>query len=155
MKKDLSHLLKRIEKIEGFEDTESAREYVARYLLNYMSLEMSGLPKEEWEKTALIWKKICIFAGSLTDMPEEKRQKIYRKNNFDMMMEGITEDVRRTIIGMRSLYLLKPSDSPEKAIEVALNLLEGREDLIRRWELDPEVIDFLRGFFTSKSPKRK
>ena len=154
LKKDLSHLLKQTEKIEGFEDTESAREYVARYLLNYISLEMSGLPKEEWERTVQIWKKICNFAGSLIEMPEEKRQEIYRKNNFDMMMEGIAEDVRKTIIGLKRLCLLKPTDPAERALEVAINLLEGREDLIRRWELNPEVIEFLRGFFTSKSPKR-
>ena len=154
MKKDLSHLLKQTERIEGFEDTESAREYVARYLLNYISLEMSGLPREEWERTVNIWRKICNFAGSLIEMPEEKRQEIYRKNNFDMMMEGIAEDVRRTIMGLRSLYLLKPTDPPERALEVAIKLLEGREDLIQRWELNPEVIDFLKGFFTSKSSKR-
>jgi hypothetical protein len=135
----------------GFENLEAAREYVARYLLNYISLELQGLPKEEWEKTLRVWKRICRFADSLTNLPDEKRKEIYRKNNFDMMMEGIAEDVRHTLIGMRSLGILKKDDPPEKLLERAVELVRERKDLLRRWEIDPAAFEFMCNFFTTTS----
>jgi len=154
LKKDLTHLLKKEQKITGFEDIESAREYVARYLLNYINLELQGLPREEWEKTLKVWEKICRFGAGLVKLTEKERFELYRKNNFDIMMEGIAEDVRHTIMGLRSLGFLKPEQPPEAVIPISLELLKGREDLLEKWELDPEVFRFMCDFFTTNSRKK-
>ncbi len=154
VRKDLTHLLKGRQAIEGFEDIESAREYVARYLLNYISLELSGLPEEEWERTLSTWIKICAFARSLVPLSEEERNEIYRKNRFDMMMEGIAEDLRHTIIGLESLGFLKKDSPPEAVLRVSLELIRGRDDLVKRWELDRRTVEFMFEYFGDEGSGR-
>ncbi len=146
MKKDLTHLLKKEEKVWGFEDLESAREYLAKYLINYINIELQGLPKEEWEKTLKTWVKICAFAKGLLKKNEKERQEIYRKYRFDMMMEGIAEDVRHTIIGLLSLKVIKETDSPKDILLKAVELIKDRDDLIKKWDLSKEVVEFMYKF---------
>ncbi len=150
MRKDLTHLLRREEPLEGFEDLESAREYVARYLLNYINLELGGLPREEWGRTVDTWVRICGFAMGLLSKSEEERRDLYRKFKFDLMMEGIAEDVRRTVLGFLRLGIIDRKSSPRDFLLRAVSLVKDREDLIRRWELDPEVIGFLWEHLSSK-----
>ena len=148
MKKDLTNLLKKETVPPGFENLDSAKEYLARYLLNYINIELEGLPKEEWEKTLITWAKMCAFARSLIPKSEEERQKLYEKFNFDLMMQGIAEDLRQTFIGMLSLGILKEKDPPYRLILKAAELVKGNEELIKRWELNPEIVDFIHEFFS-------
>ncbi len=148
MKKDLTDLLKKETVPPGFESLDSAKEYLARYLLSYINIELEGLPKEEWEKTLNTWAKICAFAKSLIRKNEEERQKIYERFNFDLMMQGIAEDVRQTFIGMLSLGILRESDPPHALILRATELVRGNEELMKRWELSPEIVDFIHAFFS-------
>ncbi len=144
MKKDLTHLLRREEPLEGFEDIESATRYVARYLLSFMNIELEGLPKEEWGKTVETWMRMCAFANALVKKTEAERVALYDRYKFDMMLRGIIEDLRKTIIGFRKLGLLKESDPPQNLILKAVSLVEDREDLIQENKLDPEKIRFIR-----------
>ncbi|MDQ7038355.1 MAG: hypothetical protein Q9N26_04040 [Aquificota bacterium] len=148
MKKDLTHLLKREEPVEGFESPEEAKEYVARYLLNYINLELEGLPREEWDRTLETWVRICGFARGLLKKGEEERREIYRRFNFDMMMEGIAEDVRKTFIGFLRLGLVGEDTSPQEFLLRAVELIKDREDLIRKWDLKPEIVRFMWEFLS-------
>jgi len=148
MKKDLTNLLKKETVPPGFESLDSAKEYVARYLINYINIELEGLPKEEWEKTLTTWAKICAFAKSLIPKSEEERQNLYEKFRFDLMMQGIAEDVRQTFIGMLSLGILKENDPPHNLILKATELIGENEELMKRWELNPEIVRFIHEFFS-------
>ena len=148
MKKDLTDLLKKETVPPGFESLDSAKEYLARYLLNYINIELEGLPREEWEKTLTTWAKMCAFAKGLIPKSEEERQKLYEKFNFDLMMQGIAEDLRQTFIGMLSLGILKEKEPPHNLILRATELVKENEELIKRWELNPEVVDFIHDFFS-------
>lgn len=150
MKKDLSHLLRKEEPQEGFESLDSAKEYLARYLLNYINIELEGLPKEEWDRTLRTWAKICSFAKELIGKSEKEREGIYERFRFDMVMQGISEDVRRTFIGMLGLGLLKADDPPHSLILKATELVMGDEDLMKRWELNPEIIKYVHSFYTKE-----
>jgi len=152
MKKDLTHLLRREEPLEGFENVEEAREYVARYLLNYINLELEGLPREEWGKTLETWVRICSFAKGLIRKGDAERKEIYRRFNFDIMMEGIAEDVRRTFIGFLRLGLVSEKEAPRDFLLRAVELVKDREDLMRKWELNPEIVRFMWEFL---SPEEK
>ncbi len=143
MKKDLTHLLKRDELPQGFEDLRSAKEYLARYLLSYINLELQGLPKEEWERTVRTWVKIVGFAKALIQKSETERGDIYRRYNFDMIMEGIAEDVRRTLIGLMKLGIVGKEEPPDRILFKAVDLVIEEEELLRRWELEPEVLRFV------------
>ena len=147
MKRDLTDLLRSEEDLSGFEDLQSAKEYLVRYPLSYVAIELSGLPKEEWERTLKTWIKICAFAKSLLDKSEPQRRELYRKFNFDPMMEGIAEDLRKTFLGMVKLGLLKKEDPPHRLLKKALELVRGEEDLFKRWELDTEIVSFMDSFF--------
>ena len=148
MKKDLTNLLKKETVPPGFESLDSAKEYLARYLINYINIELEGLPREEWEKALTTWAKICAFAKSLIPKSEEERNRLYEKFGFDLMMQGIAEDVRLTFIGMFSLGILKESDPPHTLILKATELIKGDKELMKRWELNPEIVDFIHGFFS-------
>ena len=152
MKKDLTNLLKRETVPPGFENLDSAKEYLARYLLNYINIELEGLPREEWEKTLNTWAKMCAFAKSLIPKSEEERQKLYEKFSFDLMMQGIAEDLRQTFIGMLSMGILKDNEPPHMLLVRALELIKDEEELLKRWELDPEIIRFMYDFFSSRFP---
>ena len=154
MKKDLTNLLKGETVPPGFENLDSAKEYVARYLINYINIELEGLPREEWEKTLSTWAKICAFSKSLIPKSEEERNKLYEKFGFDMMMQGIAEDVRLTFIGMLSLGILKESEPPQNLILRAVELIRDEDELLRKWELNPEIVRFIHDFYSSKSPQR-
>ncbi len=150
MKKDLTHLLRKEEPLQGFEDLKSAKEYLARYLLNYINLELQGLPKEEWERTVRTWVRIVGFGKSLISKSETERRDIYRRYNFNMMMEGIAEDVRRTVMGLMRLGLVRKEDPPDRILLKAVDLVIGEEDLLRTWDLDPDVVRFLRDQLSEK-----
>lgn len=154
MKKDLTNLLKSETVPPGFESLDSAKEYVARYLINYINIELEGLPREEWEKTLSTWAKICAFSKSLIPKSEDERNKLYEKFGFDMMMQGIAEDVRLTFIGMLSLGILKESEPPQNLILRAVELIKDEDELLKKWELNPEIVRFIRDFYSSKSPQR-
>ena len=150
MKKDISHLLKRYEIPEGFENINTAKEYVARYLLSYINIELEGLPREEWDKTLRTWAKICYFARDILSKSKGERSELYRKFNFDIVMQGIAEDVRKTLLGMLYLGLLDRKDPPHLLIPKAVELLEGEDELISRWELSTEIIKYIKEFFSHK-----
>jgi len=154
MKKDLTNLLKKEEVPPGFESLEDAKEYVARYLINYINIELEGLPEGEWENTLSTWAKICAFSKSLIPKTEQERQKLYEKFGFDMMMQGIAEDVRQTFIGMLSMGVLKDKDPPHNLILRAVELIKDEEELIKKWELNPKIVRFIYNFFSSNTPRR-
>ena len=154
MKKDLTNLLKRETVPPGFESLDSAKEYLARYLINYINIELEGLPKEEWERALTTWAKICAFSKSLIPKSEEERNKLYEKFGFDLMMQGIAEDVRLTFIGMLSMGLLKEEEPPHMLLVRALELIKDDEELLKKWELNPEIVRFIYDFYSSKFPKR-
>ena len=154
MKKDLTNLLKSETVPPGFENLDSAKEYVARYLINYINIELEGLPREEWEKTLSTWAKICSFSKSLIQKNEEERNKLYEKFGFDMMMQGIAEDVRLTFIGMLSMGLLKESEPPQNLILKAVELIKDEDELLKKWELNPEIVRFIYNFFSSQASRQ-
>ncbi len=149
MKKDLTNLLRKEEKVPGFESLEEAKEYLARYLLNYINIEFGGLPREEWENTLRTWAKMCAFAKGLIPMSEEERNKLYERFRFDMMMQGIAEDLRQTLIGMMDLGILKEDEPPYNLLLRAAELLMGEGELLEKWEVNPETVRFIYEFFTS------
>ena len=153
MKKDLTNLLKKEEVPPGFENLDAIKEYVARYLINYIHIELEGLPREEWEPTLTTWAKICALAKSLIRKTEQERHQLYEKFGFDMMMQGIAEDLRQTFIGMMSAGILKESDPPYALILKASLLIKDDKDLLNRWELKPDVVRFIYEFYASKPPK--
>ncbi len=153
MKKDLSHLIRKEERVWGFEDLESAKEYVAKYLLNYISMELENLPTSEWDKTLSTWARICMFAKGLINKGDMERKELYKRFKFDIMMEGIAEDVRHTLIGMSSLGFLKPDEPAYKLIPRAVELVRENEELLKSHQLRGEVLDYIRRFFSDFSPK--
>ncbi len=146
MKKDLGNMLK-TQRVWGFEDMQSATEYLAKYLLSYMHMELETLPKEEWDRTLRTWEKICQFAYSLIPKTDQERQELYHKHNFDQMMVGIAEDVRHTLIGALSLGIIKKGDKPQKVIKRALELVIERQELLQAHQLKREILDYMREFF--------
>ncbi|MGC8852410.1 MAG: hypothetical protein ACP5P0_02265 [Hydrogenobacter sp.] len=134
-------------KVWGFEDIESAREYLAKYLLNYIHMELETLPKEEWDKTLTTWAKICMFASTLMDKKEEERQELYKKYNFDQVMIGIAEDVRHTLLGVYSLGLLKDGEKPYQLIPKAVDLVLQKEELLNAHSLRKDILEYIREFF--------
>jgi hypothetical protein len=139
----------REEPLEGFGNLEEAREYVARYLLNYINLELEGLPREEWGRTVETWVKICGFAKALLKKSDRERRELYRRFRFDFMMEGVAEDVRRTFLGFMKIGIVGEDEDPREFLLKAVELVRGRRDLMERWELNPSVIEFLREFLSS------
>jgi len=134
-------------KVWGFEDVESAREYLAKYLLNYIHMELETLPKEEWEKTLTTWAKICMFASTLLNKKDQEREELYKKNNFDQVMIGIAEDVRHTLLGAYSLGILKDGERPYQVIPKGVDLVLQKEELLTSYSLKKEVLDYIRDFF--------
>jgi hypothetical protein len=134
-------------KVWGFEDVESAREYLAKYLLNYIHMELETLPKEEWEKTLTTWAKICMFASTLLNKKDQEREELYKKHNFDQVMIGIAEDVRHTLLGAYSLGILKDGEKPYQVIPKGVDLVLQKEELLTSYSLKKEVLDYIRDFF--------
>jgi len=134
-------------KVWGFEDVESAREYLAKYLLNYIHMELETLPKEEWEKTLTTWAKICVFASTLLNKKDQEREELYKKHNFDQVMIGIAEDVRHTLLGAYSLGILKDGERPYQVIPKGVDLVLQKEELLTSYSLKKEVLDYIRDFF--------
>lgn len=129
-----------------FRSLEEAKEYVAKYTLNFINIELEGLPKEEWENTLKTWVKIFAFARELLKLPQERRKEVYRKYNFDSMMEGIMEDTVKVLYGFYSLGILKPEDKPHKALEKATELIENEEELLKREGIKRENLKFIKEF---------
>ena len=134
-------------KVWGFEDVESAREYLAKYLLNYIHMELETLPKEEWGKTLTTWAKICMFASTLLNKKDQEREELYKKHNFDQVMIGIAEDVRHTLLGAYSLGILKDGERPYQVIPKGVDLVLQKEELLTSYSLKKEVLDYIRDFF--------
>lgn len=124
MKKDLTSLLKSSDGFASNEDFISERttaDYVAKYLIGYIVLELQNLPKDHWENTLKTWIKIVSLAKSLQN--NMQRELFYRQNNFDMVMEGITEDIIHTINGFESIGLLDKDFKPYELIKKSLELI--------------------------------
>ncbi len=136
----------------GFENIEAAREYLAKYLLNYIHIELESLPKEEWDKTLKTWAKMCMFAQSLVEKSDEERNKLYQKYNFDQVMIGVIEDLRHTIIGAKSLQIITPKDKAYKVIQKAIELVLEKEDMLKSLQLKKEILEHMLSFFKS-NPK--
>ncbi len=145
MKLDLSNMLKTYE--TPFKTVDEARERVAKYLLSFIHIELEGLPKEEWEKTLKTWEKICEFSKSLVKLPEEKRKEVYRKFNFDPMMEGICEEVVKTLYGFYSLGIMKPHEPAKNVIRKSVQLIEGNKEIYKREKFKDEIINYIKEFF--------
>ncbi len=154
MKRDLTHLLRREEPVAGFENPQEAKEYLARYLLNYINIELEGLPKHEWDKTLTTWAKMCAFAKGLIKKSERERQELYRRFNFDMVMQGIIEDLRNTLIGMLKLDLIREDDPPQYLILRASDMVKDDEELMNKWELNPEIVRYINNFYSSRMKKQ-
>lgn len=137
-------------KVWGFEDIASAREYLAKYLLNYIHMELETLPKEEWGKTLTTWAKICMFASTLLNKKDQEREELYKKHNFDQVMIGIAEDVRHTLLGAYSLGILKDGEKPYQVIPKGVDLVLQKEELLTSCSLKKEVLEYIRDFFRRK-----
>ncbi|RUM31743.1 MAG: hypothetical protein DSY32_00865, partial [Aquifex sp.] len=122
------------------------KEYVAKYTLSFINIELEGLPEREWEKTLSTWVKIFAFAKNLLKLPEEKRKEVYRKYRFDTVMEGVMEDVVKVLYGFYSLGILKPEEKPQKVLERAIELVEGEEELLKREGIKKENLEFIKDF---------
>jgi len=144
MKLDLTSFLKREE--PPFRSLEEAKEYVAKYTLSFINIELEGLPEREWEKTLSTWVKIFAFAKNLLKLPEEKRKEVYRKYRFDTVMEGVMEDAVKVLYGFYSLGILKPEEKPQKVLERAIELVEGEEELLKREGIKKENLEFIKDF---------
>ncbi len=131
----------------GFENIDAAREYFAKYLLNYIHIELESLPKEEWDKTLKTWAKMCMFAQSLAEKSDEERNKLYQKYNFDQVMIGVIEDLRHTIIGAKSLQIITPKDKAYKVIQKAIELVLEEEDILKSLQLKKEILEYILNFF--------
>mgnify|MGYP001773141981 CR=1 FL=1 len=138
-------------KVWGFEDTPSAKEYLAKYLLNYIHMELDALPREEWDKTLSTWAKICAFAKSLIPKKEEERQELYKRYKFDAVMVGIAEDVRHTLMGMYSLKILKEDDKPYKLIPIAVDIVMQMGEKLQAYGLKREVLEYIKSFFERRA----
>ena len=148
MKVDLSNLLKKEE--TPFKSVDEAKDYVARYTLSFINIELEGTKREEWEKTLETWCRMCEFAKSLLKLPEEKRKELYRKFGFDTMMEGIMEDLVKVLYGFYSLGILKEKERAYKVLERAVELIENEENLIERERLNREALKFIKEFIRRK-----
>jgi hypothetical protein len=153
MKKDLSHLLKKEEKVWGFEDLRSAKEYVAKYMLNYIHMELENLDTSQWDKTLTTWAKICGFSKALLDKGELQRKELYKRFNFDIMMEGIAEDIRHTLMGFLSLGILKADEPPYMLIPRAVELIIEEKELLQQHQLREDILRYILSFFERFSPK--
>ncbi|MFN7065868.1 MAG: hypothetical protein ACK4OF_06960 [Aquificaceae bacterium] len=131
--KDLSNLLK---DDEGW-TPEGFKAYLRSSLIELIRLEMENLPKEEWERTLLTWKRICSFCKSLMKKKEDKRQELYKKFNFDQTMIYISEGIVEKLSTAYKLGLLKAEDPPERIIGLGL---EGME-------VSSKTLAFMKGFF--------
>ncbi len=148
MKLDLTELLKREEL--PFRSIDEAKDRVAKYIVSFIHIELEGLPKEEWEKTLNTWIKIIGFAKNLVKVPEEKRREIYRKYNFDTMMEGIMEESVRTLFGFYSLGIAKPQDKPEDILKKIINLIYGNREIYERERFREEIINYIKEYLEKR-----
>ncbi len=149
MKLDLTGLLKREEL--PFRSVDEAKNRVAKYIVSFIHIELEGLPKEEWEKTLNTWIKIIGFAKNLVKVPEEKRREIYRKYNFDTMMEGIMEESVKTLYGFYSLGIAKPEDKPEEILKKIVELIYGNKEIYEREKFKEEVINYIKEFLEQRA----
>ena len=149
MKLDLTGLLKREEL--PFRSVDEAKDRVAKYIVSFIHIELEGLPKEEWEKTLNTWVKIIGFAKNLVKVPEEKRREIYRKYNFDTMMEGIMEESVKTLYGFYSLGIAKPEDKPEEILKKIVELIYGNKEIYEREKFKEEVINYIKEFLEQRA----
>lgn len=148
MKVDLTGLLKKEDL--PFRSIDEAKDRVAKYIVSFIHIELEGLPKEEWEKTLNTWIKIIGFAKNLVKVPEEKRREIYRKYNFDTMMEGIMEESVRTLFGFYSLGIAKPQDKPEDILKKIINLIYGNREIYERERFREEIINYIKEYLEKR-----
>ncbi len=146
MKLDLSHLLRDEPRDDTpFRSTEEAKEYLVRYLLSFISIELDGLPRDQWEKTLRTWIRIIALGMALSRKNRKEREAFYREKGFDLTMEAITEDVIRVSVGLGKLGLLRSND-PKEFLRVVLNLVEGEKELLEREGIGEEKLKFMREF---------
>ncbi len=150
MKKDLTDLIKNEGTYQSndFISERTASDYVAKYLISYITIELQNLPKDQWEKTVKTWLKIIALAKSLQN--NMQRSMFYQENKFDMVMEGILEDVIHTINGFQSINLLskdfKPYELIRKSLELILKYQKHQE-----YQLFEEPFQYLCNIFNVKT----
>ncbi|NPA33162.1 MAG: hypothetical protein GXO04_06005 [Aquificae bacterium] len=137
-------LTERLRDEPPFRTHQEAKEHVARYLLSFINIELEGLPRSEWERAIGTWKRMCLLAHALSKKPEEARRAFYKKNKFDLMMEGIMEELIRTLTGFYALGILKEDEEPSLLLRRATELVEKDGELIRKFALSPEVLSFVK-----------
>lgn len=150
MKKDLTDLIKNEDTYQSndFISERTAADYVAKYLISYITIELQNLPKEHWESTVKTWLKIIALAKTLQN--NIQRSMFYQENKFDMVMEGIMEDVIHTINGFQSINLLskdfKPYELIKKSLEIIVKYQKHQE-----YQLFEEPFKYLCQIFDVKT----
>ncbi len=151
MKKNLSDLIK-IDNVNftssDFISERTASDYVAKYLIGYITVELQNLPKDQWDNTIKTWLRIIVLSKSLQS--NMQRSLFYQENKFDMVMEGITEDIIHTINGMQSINLISKDFKPHELIKKSLEIIV-KYNKHQEHNLFKEPFDYLCKIFNVKT----
>ncbi len=150
MKKDLTNLIQNdnVYQSSDFVSERTASDYVAKYLISYITIELQNLPKDQWEKTVKTWLKIIALAKSLQN--NLQRSLFYQENKFDMVMEGIMEDVIHTINGFQSINLISKDFKPYELIKTSLEIILKYQKH-QEYQLFEEPFNYLCKLFDVKT----
>lgn len=135
MMKDLSHLIK--------DSRPDLREYLVKYLLSIINIEVTSLPPDSWEKTLQTWKKILLLADQLRQTEPSKRQELYGKWKMDGMMVSLLENLIDTINRARQEGLLKEKERAYHLLRLAAQYALEREDLLREEGISHQLLDLI------------
>lgn len=141
MIKDLTNLMKT--NVEPFSTKEYLIDYICKYLLNYINLELQNLPKDHWDKTISTWIKMLDLAFFLEKKTEDERKSMYEKWKFDMVMEGIIEDLITTVRGFQKLKLLK-KNSGKELLKTSIDMVKDIDYSV--YDLNKEIITYIHNF---------
>ncbi len=141
MIKDLTNLMKT--NVEPFSTKEYLIDYICKYLLNYINLELQNLPKDHWDKTISTWIKMLDLAFFLENKTEDERKSMYEKWKFDMVMEGIIEDLITTVKGFQKLKLLK-KNSGKELLKTSIDMVKDIDYSV--YDLNKDIITYIHNF---------
>ena len=141
MIKDLTNLMKT--NVEPFSTKEYLIDYICKYLLNYINLELQNLPKDHWDKTISTWIKMLDLAFFLENKTEDERKSMYEKWKFDMVMEGIIEDLITTVKGFQKLKLLK-KNSGKELLKTSIDMVKDIDYSV--YDLNKDIITYIQNF---------
>lgn len=141
MIKDLTNLMKT--NVEPFSTKEYLIDYICKYLLNYINLELQNLPKDHWDKTISTWIKMLDLAFFLEKKTEDERKSMYEKWKFDMVMEGIIEDLITTVRGFQKLKLLK-KNSGKELLKTSIDMVKDIDYSV--YDLNKDIITYIHNF---------